>query len=184
MKSLWLSGIVLTAILLVSPAQAIQGNGKLDEAALTGANAVQAIDIANQWKWSRKDIKSYVTTREVVFEFPGGRLTKIPLPGDKMVVAVAPYSKETHPCKTHFFSSCQAELAGQAFSVKAIDQMGKVLVDEVMTARKNGFFELWLPRNHRISLEVKQGDLIAKGAIETFSDSKTCVTTFQFQQRG
>jgi hypothetical protein len=50
-----------------------------------------------------------------------------------------------------------------------------------MTARKNGFFELWLPNNHRISLEVKQGDLIAKGAIETFSDSKTCVTTFQLQ---
>jgi hypothetical protein len=50
-----------------------------------------------------------------------------------------------------------------------------------MTTLQNGFMELWLPRNRRIILEVKRGDLIAKGMIETFPDSKTCVTTFQLQ---
>ncbi|OHE23930.1 MAG: hypothetical protein A2Z43_04485 [Syntrophobacterales bacterium RBG_19FT_COMBO_59_10] len=69
----------------------------------------------------------------------------------------------------------------QAFYVKAIDQDGNVLVDEVITTLQNGFFELYLPRNRRIILEVKRGDLTAKGVIETFPDSKTCVTTFQLQ---
>ena len=70
----------------------------------------------------------------------------------------------------------------QTFSVKAVDQDDKnVLVDETMTTLQNGFFELWLPRNRRIMVSVRGGDLIAKGLIETFPDSKTCVTTFQLQ---
>lgn len=69
----------------------------------------------------------------------------------------------------------------QIFFVKAVDEDGNVLVDGVMTTLKNGFMELWLPRNRRISLEVKRGDLTAQGVIETFPDSKTCVTTLQLQ---
>ncbi|MCK9365025.1 MAG: CueP family metal-binding protein [Syntrophales bacterium] len=82
---------------------------------------------------------------------------------------------------THYFSSCQGELTEQIFFVKAVDEDGNVLVDGVMTTLKNGFMELWLPRNRRISLEVKRGDLTAQGVIETFPDSKTCVTTLQLQ---
>ena len=82
---------------------------------------------------------------------------------------------------THNFSSCQGELAQQTFSVKAVDQDNNVLVDETMTTLQNGFFEIWLPRNRRIMVSVRQGDLIAQGVIETFPDSKTCVTTFQLQ---
>ncbi|MHB8091585.1 MAG: CueP family metal-binding protein [Syntrophales bacterium] len=82
---------------------------------------------------------------------------------------------------THYFSSCQGELAEQSFSVKAVDEDGNVLVDGVMTTLQNGFMELWLPRNRRIILEVKRGDLTAQGVIETFPDSKTCVTTLQLQ---
>lgn len=72
-------------------------------------------------------------------------------------------------------------MARQVFSVRAVDQDGDVLVDKVITTLQNGFFELWLPRNRRISLEVKRGELTTRGVIETFPDSKTCVTTFQLQ---
>ncbi|MDP2815885.1 MAG: CueP family metal-binding protein [Rectinemataceae bacterium] len=83
---------------------------------------------------------------------------------------------------THNFSSCQGELAQQTFLVKAVDQDNKnVLVDETMTTQQNGFFEIWLPRNRRIMVNVRQGDLRAEGVIETFPDSKTCVTTFLLQ---
>lgn len=82
---------------------------------------------------------------------------------------------------THYFSSCQGELAQQVFSVKAVGEDGNLLVDEAMTTLQNGFFELWLPRNRRIVLEIKRGDLTVKGVIETFPDSKTCVTTFQLR---
>ena len=67
-----------------------------NEAALKNADAFQAMEIANEWKWSKEKIKSHVTTKEVVFEFPNGRKKKIPLPEEKMLVAVAPYVNRTH----------------------------------------------------------------------------------------
>jgi hypothetical protein len=52
--------------------------------------------IANQWKWSQKDVKTSVTAREVVFQFSDGTVKKVPLPQEKMLVAVAPYIRRTH----------------------------------------------------------------------------------------
>jgi hypothetical protein len=59
-------------------------------------DAVEAIAIANEWKWSQKDVKSYVTAREVVFEFSDGTKKEILLPEERMLVAVAPYIRQTH----------------------------------------------------------------------------------------
>ncbi len=66
------------------------------EAILKNVDAVQAMAIANEWKWSNKKIKSYVTARDVVFEFSKNNVKRIPLPEDKMLVAVAPYINRTH----------------------------------------------------------------------------------------
>ena len=96
MKSLSLSFIVLIGLSLPFPAYALQGNGKSAEAALNKIDAIQAMAIANQWKWSHMGIKSFVTPWEVVFKFSNGNVKKILLPADKMVVAVAPYIKRTH----------------------------------------------------------------------------------------
>jgi hypothetical protein len=67
-----------------------------NEAKLKNVDAIQAMEIANEWKWSQKELKSYVNTQEVVFEFPNGRVKKVALPEDKMLVAVAPYINRTH----------------------------------------------------------------------------------------
>jgi len=67
-----------------------------NEDALKNVDAIQAMEIANGWKWTQKEVKSYVTAREVVFEFYNGRSKKIPLPEEKMLVAVAPYINTTH----------------------------------------------------------------------------------------
>ena len=66
------------------------------EGLLENVDAKQAIAIANEWKWSQKDIKSRVTSREVVFELSTGKIKRIPLPDDKMLIAVAPYINQTH----------------------------------------------------------------------------------------
>jgi hypothetical protein len=63
---------------------------------LENVNAMEAVAIANEWKWSHKDVKTSVTAREVVFEFPDKTVKKIPLPQEKMLVAVAPYIRRTH----------------------------------------------------------------------------------------
>jgi hypothetical protein len=66
-------------------------------AKLENIDAVQAIAIANEWNYSKKEITSYVTPREVVFKSSDDKvIKKIPLPEDKMLVAVAPYINRTH----------------------------------------------------------------------------------------
>jgi len=66
------------------------------EGILQNVDARQAIAIANEWKWSKKDIKSHVTSREVVFELSENKVKKIRLPDDEMMVAIAPYINQTH----------------------------------------------------------------------------------------
>jgi len=78
-------------------------------------------------------------------------------------------------------SSCQGELVNEAFDVRAIDKNGDILIDKTVTTLGNGFFELWLPRNRRITLRVKGLNRTAIGVIETYDNSKTCITTFQLQ---
>ena len=78
-------------------------------------------------------------------------------------------------------SSCQGELANQKFRVKAIDQNGAVLISNTVMTLPNGFMELWLPRNRKIELTIQLDKLSATGAIETFDNSKTCITTFKLE---
>jgi hypothetical protein len=66
------------------------------EGILKNVDAKQAVAIANEWKWTRADIKSHVTSTEVVFDLPGGKTKRIALPKDEMMVAVAPYIHQTH----------------------------------------------------------------------------------------
>jgi len=96
MKHFLISFTLFLGVISAFPALALQNDGKSDEAVLENLDAVGALAVANQWKWSKKEIKSYVNSREVVFQFPGGKVQKIALPEEKMVVAVAPYIKETH----------------------------------------------------------------------------------------
>lgn len=84
------------AVLVLMPFAANASNLQAYEKMVDNLDAVQAMAFANQWKWTQNDIKSYVTSKEVVFEFPGNIIKKVPLPKDKMVVAVAPYINYTH----------------------------------------------------------------------------------------
>ncbi len=67
------------------------------------------------------------------------------------------------------------------FAVKGIDQNGNVLVDETVATLKNGFFELWLPRNRSIKLTIQGADRQVNGEIATFDGSNTCITTLQLR---
>ena len=96
MKSILLSFILLLGISSLLTTCTRQDDRTSDEATLNNVDAVQAMAIANQWKWSKEEIKSYVTPHEVVFEFSNGNVKKIPLPEEKVVVAVAPYIERTH----------------------------------------------------------------------------------------
>ena len=81
----------------------------------------------------------------------------------------------------HYMSSCQGELANRAFKVMVVDTEGRIIVNETVYTLKNGFFELWLPRERRFEMTVQVMNLKAKSTIETFVDSNTCITTLQLQ---
>ena len=95
MKSLKAVLVVLALMVLV-PFVANANNMKAYEQMVENVDAVQAMAFANQWKWTQSNIKTYVTPKEVIFEFPGNTIKKVALPADKMVVAIAPYLTYTH----------------------------------------------------------------------------------------
>jgi hypothetical protein len=78
-------------------------------------------------------------------------------------------------------SSCQGELPDTTFDVSAVDQNGNTVFSGPITTLKNGFFELWLPRDRDIQLTVRGLGRKAEGRIATFADSRTCITTFQLK---
>ena len=86
-----------------------------------------------------------------------------------MVVAVAPYIDETHPCETPYLSGCQGELVGVPVDV----------VDDTVRTMANGFIELWLPRDIEVSISLAARGKLVDGTIGTFTDSRTCITTLQ-----
>jgi hypothetical protein len=96
MKKLCIPLSLLLWLSLLFAASGCQSDKNSPEAILQNVDAMQAIAIANEWKWSKKEIKSYVTAREVVFELSESKVKKIPLPEEKMLVAVAPYINKTH----------------------------------------------------------------------------------------
>jgi hypothetical protein len=94
-----MKSIILSLILFLGTGWLFIACSKADPdiARLNNVDAVQAVAIANEWNYSRKDITSYVTPREVVFKSSNDKvIKKIPLPKDKMMVAVAPYINTTH----------------------------------------------------------------------------------------
>jgi hypothetical protein len=96
LKYLILGSMILLGISLLLPVHRLQGAEQSDLAALDNIDAMQAMAIANQWKWTKKEVTSYVNPRGVIFVFPDRKVKGIPLPADKMLVAVAPYIKRTH----------------------------------------------------------------------------------------
>ena len=66
------------------------------ESKLDGLDARQALALADQWFQERRPVKSFVNALEIVFEFQDGKVRRIALPADEMMVAIAPYIDKTH----------------------------------------------------------------------------------------
>ena len=96
MKFFVLGLILIFGTITAFEVDAFQDSKNPDDIDFETIDAVEAIAIANAWKWSRKDVKSFVTAQEVVFKFADGKVKRISLPEEKMLVAVAPYLRKTH----------------------------------------------------------------------------------------
>ena len=177
--TLLLALVLSTPALAQSAAQSATPAPAATPAALAGLDAYAAVELANAWKGN--GVTSFVTTEVVRFVFPDGAEVTVALPEDEVIVSVAPYFTHTHPCATHYMSSCQGELVGAPVHVLALATDGSVLIDEVMTTPANGFLDLWLPRDQAIELQMTLDDYRTVGLVSTHAGSDTCVTTMRFQ---
>lgn len=149
-------------------------------AQLSGLTPQQALAKANQWR-NAGGLQSFVTTEAVVFKFPSGEQKSVALPVKQMVVAIAPYVNQTHPCNTHYMSGCQGELINTPVNVLVKNQAGKTIMNKTVKTLPNGFLELWLDRNQTYQVTLKTGGKTTTGTLKTQAGSDTCVTTMKLQ---
>jgi len=120
-----------------------------------------------------------ITSTELIVTDSDNNETTYDLPEDEFFVSIAPFTTTTHPCTNHSLTSCQGELVEKEFDVYIQDEQGNVIVDETMTSFKNGFIDLWLPRNKTYNVKIQYDGKTAESEISTFEDSNTCITTMQ-----
>lgn len=149
-------------------------------AQLRGLTPQQALAKANQWR-NTGGLQSFLTSETIMFKFPNGEQQSVSLPAKQMVVAIAPYVNQTHPCKTHFMSGCQGELVNTPVSVLVKTQAGKTVMNKTVKTLPNGFLELWLDRNQTYQVTLKTGGKTTTGTLNTQAGSDTCVTTMRLQ---
>jgi hypothetical protein len=146
-----------------------------------GLNHLEAMALANAWGRAKAPVQSFVTPKAIEFKFEADRKASVTLPKDQMVVAIAPYINRTHPCKTHFMSSCQGEMIKQAVKVNVQSANGKTVFVGTVNTLENGFLELWLPRELNLVIHLEALGKKVSGQISTFASSDTCVTTLRLQ---
>lgn len=101
------------------------------------------------------------------------------LPEDEFFVSIAPFVDETHPCDIHSLTGCQGELVDADFDILITNEAGDVVMDETMNSGKNGFIDLWLPRDDDYDVSVKYDGKEVDANISTFDGDNTCITTMQ-----
>lgn len=138
----------------------------------------QAVELSHTWH--RKGYASVaVTPTDIQAILPGNQKASIPL-GDEFFISVAPYVKKTHECDFHVPTGCTGEMIGAKMHLKITDQeTGEVIKDEPVQIQKDGFLDLWLPRDKNFVFEFTYKGKKATEVLGTFEDSRTCVTTMK-----
>ncbi len=94
-------------------------------------------------------------------------------------LSIAPYMNKTHPCGSHNLVTCRGEMVNQAFDVLVMNDQGDVIINETISTLSNGFMGIWLPKDMKGTITIKQGNYLATGLIETTKGSPTCNTTLK-----
>lgn len=171
---------ILALTLLGTQTFAQQPSAAPNPALLKGVGPQQALKLANTWR-GQGGLQSYVTPDAVHFTFPDGQKKAVALPRAQMVVAIAPYVNRTHPCKTHFTSSCQGEMVNTPVNVHVTTRAGKTVLRKTVKTLNNGFLEVWLPRGQQYNVTLTAQGKTTRGTLATLPGSDTCVTTLQLR---
>lgn len=122
-----------------------------------------------------------ITSTELIVKEEGKSETIYELPSDEFFVSIAPFINETHPCEVHSLTGCQGELVEEEFDVTIKDSSGETVLDETKKTEKNGFIDLWLPRDDVYDVKITQDEKVTESEISTFEKDQTCITTMHLQ---
>ena len=122
-----------------------------------------------------------ITSNELIIKEDDNSEAVYELPEDEFFVSIAPFINETHPCDIHSLTGCQGELVEEEFEVNIKDSSGETILDETKKTEKNGFIDLWLPRDDVYDVEITQDGKVTQSEISTFEGDQTCITTMQLQ---
>lgn len=67
----------------------------------------------------------------------------------------------------------------EEFRVYIEDDGGEVIVDQTMRSLKNGFIDLWLPRERTYQITIEHDGKKAVETVSTYESDSTCITTMQ-----
>src|SRR5699024_9754641 len=130
-------------------------------------------------KVSNDEVSASITSEELIVTDAKDKETTYDLPEDEFFVSIAPFVQETHPCSIHSLTGCQGELAEKEFDVFIEDEDGNIIIDEKLTSLKNGFIDLWLPRDKNFHVKIQYDSKTVESEISTFEGDNTCITTMQ-----
>lgn len=129
-----------------------------------------------------ENVQAAITYNELIITDENEEETIYPLPEDKFFVSIAPFETVTHPCEIHSLTGCQGEMVEETFMVEILDSEGNLVMEENLQTMKNGFIDLWLPRNKEYQVRMTQDGKSAEQIISTADGAQTCITTMQLKE--
>jgi hypothetical protein len=165
--------ITLAALLLGS-----FGASAMTAEEFTKLSPEDALKQSHQWhRTGEASVKVLPGSLEATL--PSGEEVSIPLK-EQFLLSVAPYINQTHPCTYHVPTGCQGEMVEQKLHLMIKDTAtGKVLKNEMVTTQKDGFIDIWMPRDGEYQFIFHKGNLMASEVLSTKGDSRTCITTMR-----
>ncbi|WP_087024240.1 CueP family metal-binding protein [Thaumasiovibrio subtropicus] len=175
MKNLVKSLAMLTVV--VPLFAAVQASAMTAEA-FSQLSPQAALKQSHQWhRTGEASVKVLPNVLEA--QLPNGEQVSIPL-DDAFLLSIAPFVTQTHPCTYHVPTGCQGEMVAETMQLSIVDQTtGKVIREETVTTQKDGFIDIWMPRDGEYEFTLRQGDRVASEVLSTKGDSRTCITTMQ-----
>lgn len=134
-------------------------------------------------QWHRSGYATVmITPKEILANFPKeNKEVAIPLK-DEFFISIAPWINYTHECTNHVPTGCQGELSQKEVAMKIVDTAtGEILKDETIITQKDGFIDLWLPRNKSFTVSFNHNGKIATEVLTTMPNSRTCITTMKLK---
>lgn len=150
----------------------------LEKEGLDGLTTIQMVEKLEAKTIDPNNYNSSITATELII-FTNEFTYRFDIPDYLFYLSIAPYINQTHPCSTHSLVTCRGELKNTKFNVVVKDDLENIIFEQEVTTGSNGFAGIWLPRNITGTIVVEYDNFSATSKIETFNQSKTCLTTLK-----